>query len=128
MSDQLEVLKMAHAMAKHAAMHQSKVAQNVANADTPGYRPQHIAPFSESYRPSESNGMRTTRPGHLGQGELANLRTFPITDTSYDSPNGNGVSLETEMLKATEVRQQHQMALTIYKSTLGILRASIGRA
>jgi flagellar basal-body rod protein FlgB len=43
------------------------------------------------------------------------------------SPNGNSVSLETEMVKAVEVKRQHDQALAIYKSSMNVLRASIGR-
>ena len=44
------------------------------------------------------------------------------------SPDGNTVSLKQEMVKAVEVRQQHDMALAIYRSTAAILRGSLGRA
>ena len=43
------------------------------------------------------------------------------------APNGNSVSLEAEMVKAVEVRQQHEMALAIYRSSSNVVRASLGR-
>jgi flagellar basal-body rod protein FlgB len=43
------------------------------------------------------------------------------------SPNGNSVSLEAEMVKAVDVKQQHDMALSIYRSVSEIIRASLGR-
>ena len=42
-------------------------------------------------------------------------------------PVGNTVSLETEMMKAVEVRHDHEMALSVYQTSLGILRTSLGR-
>ena len=50
------------------------------------------------------------------------------TETPGDaSPNGNTVSLETEMIKATEVRQQHDLALATYRGGLDLLRTALGR-
>ena len=43
------------------------------------------------------------------------------------SPNGNTVSLEDEMVKAADVRHQHELALAVYSSALNILRTSLGR-
>ena len=43
------------------------------------------------------------------------------------SPNGNNVSLEGEMLSAAGVRKDHDLALTIYRSSLGLFRTSLGR-
>jgi flagellar basal-body rod protein FlgB len=42
-------------------------------------------------------------------------------------PNGNSVALETEMLRAVDVKRQHDRALAIYKSSLTVLRTAIGR-
>jgi hypothetical protein len=36
------------------------------------------------------------------------------------------VSLQLEMLRAAEVRQDHEMALAIIKNTSGITRAALG--
>ncbi len=128
MFDKLEIFRMAMGMASHAAARQNVIAKNVANADTPGYRSQDIRQFSKVYR--ENNGeieMRTTRPGHLAAPVADEFRYTPLTTTDPASPNGNSVSLETEMVRAAEVRQEHEMALTIYSTSLNILRTSLGK-
>jgi flagellar basal-body rod protein FlgB len=43
------------------------------------------------------------------------------------SPNGNSVSLETEMVKAADTQREHDLALAVYGKSLDILRASLGR-
>ena len=45
-----EILGMAASMAGNAATRMSAIAQNVANADTPGYRAKDVQSFAESYR------------------------------------------------------------------------------
>ncbi len=128
MFEKLEIFRMAQAMAMHAGARQSIVAQNMANADTPGYRAREIEPFQAFYQGQRgSRGAHATRAGHmLGQGQQPG---FAATDdpNAIADPNGNSVSLETEMLKAVEVKRQHDQALAIYRSSLDVLRLAIGR-
>ena len=128
MIDKIGILHMAQQLAEHAAARQSVVAENIAQVDTPGYLRQDVPSFSETYRASEPGAdMRATRPGHFGQIEPgAALRAF-TDDGGTIAPNGNNVSLEQEILDSAEIRQQHQMALSIYRSGLGMVRASLGR-
>ncbi|WP_457647680.1 FlgB family protein [Profundibacter sp.] len=122
----LEIFQMAGAMARHAETRQAMVAQNVANADTPGYKARDIASFAETYRTQDASSMRATRAGHL-TGSTQSYDTRIIAGAGSESPNGNNVSLETEMVKAASVRQEHDQALAIYQASLGILRSSLGR-
>lgn len=128
----LNVFRTAHAMAVHAGQRQSIVAQNMANSDTPGYQARDIVPFAQMVSTGTTKGtsnteMRASRAGHL-HGESGGSpvwETFIRPGTA--DPNGNTVSLETEMFKAIEVKRQHDRALAIYKSSLAILRTSLGR-
>ena len=128
MLNKIEIFNMAQAMAQHAATRQTAVAQNVANADTPGYRARDVASFAETYQTQTSQGLRATRSGHFLPGEERFSAQTRISATpGTESPNGNTVSLEQEMLNATDVKRQHDMALTVYSSSLNILRTTIGR-
>ena len=128
MYDRLEIFQMAYGMATHASARQELIASNVANADTPGYRAQDIKPFAESYLADKAaNDLRQTRNGHMSTGEIATSIFRAIDRPGPSSPNGNTVSLETEIMKATEVRHAHELALSVYQTSLGILRTSIGR-
>lgn len=128
MLEKLEIFRMAQGLATHASARQSAVARNIANADTPGYRARDINSFAESYNNAQAaTAMRATRAGHLSveDGVSAVFRAVP--EAGQASPNGNTVSLETEMMKATEVRHQHDLALSVYSTSLNILRTSLGR-
>lgn len=124
MFEKLEITSMAQAMAAHAGDRMGLVARNVAHADTPGYRALDLPSFDEVYRADEGD-MRATRPGHLG--ERVDRAAEALMIRAGAAPNGNTVSLEGEMLKAAEIRQEQDMALAIYRSASGILRASLGR-
>lgn len=126
MFEKLEIVRMAQAMAAHAGARQAAISRNIANADTPGYRAQDLQPFGSLYE-GGSMAMRATRLGHLGQGKAATFEAGEAVLSGTASPNGNSVSLEAEMVKAVEVRQQHEMALAIYRNASSILRSSLGR-
>lgn len=128
MFEQLDIFRMSSAMAIHAGHRQAVVSQNVANADTPGYAARDIPDFQSLYRPGGDSGIqRATRARHLNgsPGGMADAAPFEVKEEA--SPNGNSVSLETEMLKSTDTKRQHDRALAIYRSGLNILRTTIGK-
>ncbi|MEZ5777392.1 MAG: FlgB family protein [Paracoccaceae bacterium] len=122
-----EVLTLASALAGHAAARQMIVARNVANADTPGYRASDLPDFSKAYRENGAAGLRHTRVGHLHADPSPPFSVAERSGKGHVSPNGNSVSLETEMVKAAETRRDHDMALAVYGKSISILRASLGR-
>ncbi len=127
MFQRLEIFDMAQGLLRHATARQSVIAGNIANADTPGYRARDVAPFAETYRGAGEAGLRTTRAQHIRpQARGGELPIVAASGTTV-APNGNDVSLESEMVKAAEVRIQYDMAMSVYTSALDILKASIGR-
>lgn len=126
MFQSLDVFRTAMAMARHAGLQQAVSAQNIANADTPGYRAREIAGFAEGLRAAPGGAQRATRPRHLHGAAAAAPPEMRMAQAARD-PNGNGVSVEEEMVRAVGARRQHDRALAIYRSNLSILRASLGR-
>ena len=126
MFEKLQITAMAQAMASHAGARMGLIAQNVAQADTPGYKAMDLPSFAETYRQSDGAGLRQTKAGHVpGLGQDVELQ--PRRTPGAEAPNGNSVSLEQEMVKAAGARQDHEMALAIYRNTSDIIRASLGR-
>ncbi len=125
MFEKLEIIKMAQAMAANAGARMGAIAGNIANADTPGYKARDVPDFAASYAAS-GDGMRATRAGHFSADADAAVPVAVIR-RGASSPDGNSVSLEREMVKAAEVREQHDMALSIYRATSDILRDALGR-
>ena len=128
MFEKLEIFRTAQAMAVHAGTRQAVVAQNMANADTPGYAAREVEPFKAVMDAGSSGfGQMATRAGHLNG--VSNSLQFDVSEVrdALADPNGNSVSLEEEMMKAVNVKRQHDVALAIYKSSLTILRTAIAR-
>lgn len=110
---------------------QGLLAENVANAETPGYRGRDLAPFSiEEHSSSAAVQVATaaTQPTHFSvgaSGEAAfdsrRMNSFEIT------PEGNGVTLEDSMMKVTTNLMDYQAATTLYQKSMKILRTALGR-
>lgn len=124
----LNILSLASALAAHASTRQQVIAENVAHADTPGYRARDIADFATILDSGPAFAARMTRPGHIPFGtEPGGFEAREDTVLGAETPNGNSVSLEDQMMRAAEVRQEHDMALGVYAKSLDILRTAIVR-
>lgn len=153
MAFDLTILGMAKGLAAHAAQRQGLVAENVANADTRGYRAQDVKPFAEIYEASGAQGgglasnVRNagspsfyggifipiaSRPGHEGYGlALATVgfsEPLEITRMGADSPNGNSVSLEDQMVRGAKANADHELALGVFRKSMDLIRMAIGRS
>ena len=122
--ENLTIAKLASAMARHAAARHRVLAENVANADTPGFRSRDAEPFSAAV-----NGgfrLRLTRADHLGPRGVATGGVRLVEDPG-GAPNGNSVNLEREAMRAVETQGAHALALAVYAKTADILRIGLGR-
>ena len=126
MFEKLQLSKMANAMAQRAGDRMGIIAQNVANADTPDFKAMDLPSFAETYHDS-GTPMRATRADHFFAGDDDFQEKLLRPAKGSAAPNGNTVSLEQEMVKMADVRQDHEVALAIYRNTSDVLRASLGR-
>ena len=118
MLSNIKILDTMSAMAGHAAKRHSVIANNVANADTPNFKAQDLQPFSEVFETAAQ-----------GQQNIRNLqaRTIEMDTGDIASPNGNTVSLEQQMMLSTQTKGEHEMALTIYKKSLDMMKMTLGK-
>ena len=124
--ENITLLKLASAMARHGAARHNLIAQNVANADTPGYRARDVQEFAAMV--NEGFTARATRPEHIGQPSSGGVYAPQAREVDLpQAPNGNSVNLEDQALRAVEAQGQHALALTIYSKAMDILRIGLGR-
>ena len=110
---------------------QQILADNVANADTPKFRPHDLAPPRFDQMVNAANrplNLMQTEPGHL-TGINANTSTrFQTTTQGYDvRPSGNAVDLEEEMVKVAANQMDYQAATTLYSRSLNLLKIALGK-
>jgi flagellar basal-body rod protein FlgB len=124
----LSILRLASGLMAHSTARQRVIAENIAHADTPGYRARAVADFAATLESDDAFSARTTRPGHFTFGADPNgFDPREATVMGAETPNGNSVSLEDQMMRAAEVRQSHELAMGVYRKSMDILRASLGR-
>lgn len=100
----------------------SVIAENIANADTPNYRAKDLkAPdFSASVAK-----MRASDPRHLQAGGAAMTAQSVAAPDAEASLSGNRVSLETQMMKLSETRMDYQLASSVYRKGLDMIRLAV---
>jgi flagellar basal-body rod protein FlgB len=109
---------------------QEVLSQNVANADTPGYRPSDLAPmdFKGTLRSFNQLEPVLTRPGHIGVSLRAPGAFAVVPDrVSEASPNGNAVDLEEQMVKMAEAQVDYQLVTNLYRKHVGMIKAALGK-
>ena len=101
---------------------QGVLARNIANADTPGFRPSDVAPFAAG----GTTALVTTSSAHIGGNAAGGAGTVSARRLET-RPNGNAVSLEDEVLKIGETQMEHQALTGLYQRSLLALKTAIGR-
>lgn len=91
MTNPPDLMNLAFAAARHAATRQDVIAQNIANADTPGFRARDTGRFADVYRDGSGAPMRATRDGHLTGSGTEDGSAWIRRSTGIISPNGNSV-------------------------------------
>jgi flagellar basal-body rod protein FlgB len=107
---------------------QSVLAQNVANADTPGYSARDLTPINFEQMMSNMNGSSTeltsTSPMHISPQSQATGFDM-VTAQSEGSPTGNAVSLEQEIMKLSDTQIQYQAATNIYRKAINMFQIAL---
>jgi flagellar basal-body rod protein FlgB len=104
---------------------QKQVSQNIANADTPGYKARDVVPFSSVMQQLEVTPTRTS-PMHL-VGFSENL-PGTVRTVAETAPDGNAVSMEGEMAKVAQDDTSQQLVGNLWKSYMGMFMTALGKA
>jgi len=136
--DDVSLLTLLRENLRYNSDRQRVIANNVANANTPGYTPQDI-PQSEFEQALEARmqsrrttagglSMRTSASGHIApSGSSLSARSWSTSDApdSETTVNGNSVVLEEQMVRAQETRMRYESALSLYQKSIGLLRMAV---
>lgn len=100
---------------------QDVLAQNIANANTPGYAARDVTAFKDVLAAQdrrEAGGVllaSTQSPGSLDRANAAK------------SLDGNAVVLDEQLEKVAETDSANQLAMNLYKKYVGMFKTAIGR-
>lgn len=110
---------------------QSVLAQNIANADTPGFRPLDLVPFERALAAApgvpppplartHSEHLPGTAPARSGEPHGRRVAAWET------APSGNAVVLEEQMQKVARTQLDHQLTTSLYARHLGMIRTALG--
>ena len=111
------VLDLAARKASWLLSRENQVAQNVANANTPGYKTTDLTPFEASLQ-TASLQLTTTSTRHISipQSEFQITSEETTTEKSDTFLSGNNVSLESEMMKGGEINRAYSLNAAVVKA------------
>lgn len=109
---------------------QRLLAENVANADTPSFRPRDLAPLDfgkQVQQASEQLQLALTSPQHLSGPTAAGQFAAEKQGRHDVRPAGNAVNLEDEMMKVASNQMDYQAAISLYSRSMGLFRTALGK-
>jgi flagellar basal-body rod protein FlgB len=108
---------------------QKVLSENVANVDTPNYRPRDLVPLNFDHMlASPGVTLVRTEPGHMGSTEDSGGFTSAQGGRYEVRPAGNAVSLEDEMMKVAANQMDYQAVTSLYSRSLGLLKIALGKS
>ena len=126
---QLLSAKASFLQSRHAVL-----AQNVANADTPDYRPRDLVEpdFASALNGNRPAGVAPVRLERSRPDHLAGLPTPPTSprrqrlDGFEIAPAGNAVIIEEQLRLLGSAERGYQLATSIYGKYVGLMRTATG--
>lgn len=122
----LSVFKHINARMRWLTQRQSVLAQNIANADTPGFKPKDMKPLSFA----KTLGLKPVAP----ESGSKHIRLMPQSGSAWSRAaeegqasalSGNAVDLEVELKKSSDTALQYQTMANLYQKHMGLLRMAI---
>jgi flagellar basal-body rod protein FlgB len=134
--DAIPLFAMLKSRLTYVGERQKVLAENIANASTPGFAPHDLKPFafqaamagqggatSGAGGGSAAAGLMQTQAGHMAMtrkvGKPAGSKSQMDSEITLD---GNGVVLEEQMIKMTDARMDYDAAIGFYQKSLSLLR------
>ena len=127
--DDISVFAMLKSRLEYLTDRQQLIAQNVANADTPGYTPTDLKPFTLPGQGGAATiALAVTSPMHLAPpAQLSSGGQAVASPDSETTLNGNSVVLEDEMMKLTQARTDYDAAIGFYQQSLALIQSAAKR-
>ena len=112
---------------------QRVVAQNVANADTPGYKPKDLVPVDfgkvlKNVTNSNSVQLETTKAAHMPPpGDIQDAKSRKQKETYEVAPAGNAVIMEEQLIMSGKTVMDYNLMTNLYQKNIGMIQTAIGR-
>jgi flagellar basal-body rod protein FlgB len=109
---------------------QRLLAENVANADTPNFKPRDLAEPNFSRTATAGQVVLTqTNAAHvqMSGGGVSNRFQADRKNPYEVRPAGNAVELEDQMMKVAANQMDYQTVSSLYTRSLGLIKTALGK-
>lgn len=129
MFDKLTIWQMARSKQDWAARRNELLAENVVNANTPGYLPRDTKPFDfkATLAQVQQPGLVATHPQHVSLPAPSPVQVMKVRTPFETSPDGNGVELEEQLAKISDTKGAYETATDLFRKNMQFLRISLGK-
>ncbi|MGC2856121.1 flagellar basal body rod protein FlgB [Novispirillum sp. DQ9] len=131
--DKLSLFRMARMRMDWLKQRQKVLAENISNADTPGYRAKDIRELDFKRMAldavEKAPGPAVTNPGHVSGGlpDIGPYRQITERRTFETSIDGNPIVLEEQMENMARTRSSYTLTLSLLRKNMQMLNAALGR-
>jgi flagellar basal-body rod protein FlgB len=129
--NQFPVFRMMASKMNWLAERQTVLSQNVANADTPNYRPKDLKELDfkdAGAGRSFKMALARTHESHLaGAAGSSAVKSESQNDTYETNPAGNGVVLEEQLIKVGQTRHEYSLMTRLYGKQKQMFSIALGR-
>ena len=87
----------------------SVISNNIANADTPGFKARDVAPFDSALEAAGTVATRTSRNHLAPSGGSPGAFSVAPREGGAQKHSGNTVGLESELMQLGDMRSQHSL-------------------
>jgi flagellar basal-body rod protein FlgB len=111
---------------------QGVLSQNIANADTPEYRPRDLTEVDFGAVLKEVTGsqkvrMEKTSPGHMMPGgDIDTPDSRKVRMTYEVAPADNAVIIEEQMIKASQTTMDYNLITNLLRKNVGMIQTALG--
>ncbi len=108
---------------------QQILAHNIANSNTPGYRPREAEPFAKVLtRVSQPPVLKVSDPRHVTVARTAAARFTEVKQKEVygTTPNGNAVSFEEQLMKVGQNAMDYRLATNLFAKHLAMIKSVVG--
>lgn len=137
-SENIPLFKALGAKMHYLGQRQKLIAQNIANADTPDYRPKDLVnvDFGQvldhvRHEPGRLSQTRldASHPTHLkAPNNIESVRDRKQKVTYEVAPAGNAVIMEEQVIKSRQTAMDYTLMTNLYRKNVNMIKIALGKA
>ena len=123
----MDLLTLASRHRDWLALRQTTVAENIANANTPGFKAREVQPFNDLLTSiGRRTAMTASHPRHIVSGDTGRVAsTAQPEEQQAITHSGNSVNVEDELQTAGSVKREYALNVSVTRTIERMMTMSL---